>query len=82
MPARRHTFRFSVLGWYPARLKGNETHVTVNMTAGHDDNLAYAGTLTMSESEWKTFVEALKKSLHGDVEVVDQLPHHVTKKAV
>ena len=78
MPAGRHVYRFTVLGWYPARLKGNESHVTVNLAAGHDENLTYCGTLTMSEDEWNTFVEVLKKGLKDDVEVVESKSAHAS----
>ncbi|HEY3208825.1 MAG TPA: hypothetical protein VGL18_03405 [Actinomycetota bacterium] len=69
--AREHTFKLSVLGRYPNRLKENEPAVTVNLMAGHDKRLVYAGTLTMSQSEWETFASALKSSL-GDRVDVDQ----------
>jgi hypothetical protein len=72
--AREHSFKLSVLGRYPNRLKENEAAVTVNLTAGHDNHHVYAGTLTMSQSEWETFAAALKKSLGDRVEVDDRNP--------
>ncbi len=70
---RHHSFKFTVLGRYPARLKGNETAVTLNVAAGDENHKVYAGTLTMSESEWEALHRALKASLHDRVEVED---HH------
>jgi hypothetical protein len=66
----RPTFRFVVLGRYPARLKGNEPQVSVNVLGGGHGHQAYCGTLTMSEAEWATFIGALKDRL-GDVVEVD-----------
>ncbi|MDP8955794.1 MAG: hypothetical protein M3N24_02395 [Actinomycetota bacterium] len=71
---RKYRYQFSILGRYPARMKGNESAVTVNMATGYDDHLAFAGTLTMTEDEWKTLVDALKYSLRDGVEVVDMAP--------
>jgi hypothetical protein len=67
--AREHRFKLSVLGRYPNRLQENEPAVTVNLMAGRDDRLVYAGTLTLSESEWETFASALKDVLGNRVEV-------------
>jgi hypothetical protein len=71
---RKYRYQFSILGRYPARMKGNESAVTVNMRTGHDEHLTFAGTLTMTEDEWKTLVDALKYSLRDGVEVVDDAP--------
>jgi hypothetical protein len=62
------------LGRYPARLKENETAVTVNLLAGRGDHLTYAGTLTMAEAEWDHLIEAIRASLGDRVEVDD---HHL-----
>jgi hypothetical protein len=67
----RPTFRFVVLGRYPARLKGNEPQVSINVLGGGQGHQAYCGTLTMSEIEWATFIEALKDRLGDAVEVED-----------
>lgn len=67
--AREHAFKLSVLGRYPNRMKENEPAVTVNLMAGRDNRLVYAGTLTMSQSEWETFASALKSSLGDRVDV-------------
>lgn len=69
--AERFSYRFAVLGRYEAQLKGNESHVTVNMRAGRDEHLVYCGTLTMSEAEWAHFISALKRAIPDDVEVDD-----------
>ncbi len=71
MPAR-HRFKFTVIGRYRAHLKENEPAVTVTMAAGPDDHLTYAGTLTLSEAEWDTFVGGLEKGLNGAVVIDDQ----------
>lgn len=65
------TFRFSVLGRYPAQLRDNATAVTVTMAAGEEDHVVHCGTLTMAEAEWDDFVDALRKALGDRVEVVD-----------
>ena len=70
-------FKFVVLGRYPARLRGNEPQVTVNLAAGTGDRLAYCGTLTMSEEEWSAFLAALRAGLKEDVEVDDGQIAHV-----
>jgi hypothetical protein len=67
--AREHSFKLSVLGKYPNRLQENEAAVTVNLMAGHEGRFVYAGTLTMSQSEWETFAGALRSSLGDRVEV-------------
>jgi hypothetical protein len=69
-----YKYRFTILGRYPARLKENETSVTVNLLAGKDDHLSYAGTLTLTEAEWTHLVEGLQKSLGDRVEIDD---HHL-----
>jgi len=50
-------FRFTVLGRYESRVRGNASHLTVAMAAGPQGHFLYCGTLTMSESEWGTFIE-------------------------
>ena len=67
----KSVFTFVVLGRYPARLKGNEPQVTVNMLGGGQGHQSYCGTLTMSESEWDTFIAGLKKSLGLAIKVHD-----------
>jgi hypothetical protein len=69
---KRFTYRFTVLGRYRTQTEGNESHVTVNMAAGRDGRLTYAGTLTMSESEWETFISALTEGVPVNVEVEDR----------
>lgn len=60
------TFRLEVLGRYQARLAGNENAVTANLTAGDEHgHQVYAGTITLSESQFATLVEGLRSSL-GD----------------
>ena len=67
-----HRYRFTLLGRYPARLKGNQTAVTINVAAGDTGgHLVHCGTLTMSESEWDVLKEALRRSLAGNVEIED-----------
>jgi hypothetical protein len=68
---RHHRFKFTILGRYPARLKGNETAVTLNVAAGDTEHLVYAGTLTMSESEWESLQRALGSTLGDRFEVDD-----------
>ena len=78
----RYGFTFVVLGRYPARLRENQPSLTVNLLAGTDHHATYCGTLTMSESEWNVFIDALRRSLGNDVEVVDTLPHHAAEEVV
>ena len=66
-----HRYRFTVLGRYPARTKGGEPAVTLNVAAGHDEHLIFSGTLTMGESEWADLLAGLRRSLGDAVEVVD-----------
>ena len=67
----QHSFRFTVLGRYPARVKGNKTAVTVAMATGEKDHVVHAGTLTMAEDEWDDFARALRRSLGDAVEIED-----------
>jgi hypothetical protein len=66
-----HRFRFTVLGRYPAHLKGNQTAVTVSMAAGEEGRLVHCGTLTMAEAEFDTLIGGLQASLPDAVEVED-----------
>jgi len=68
---RHHRFKFTILGRYPAHIKGNETAVTLNVAAGDENHLVYAGTLTMSESEWESFARALESTLKARLEIED-----------
>ena len=67
--ARTHRYKFFVLGRYPARIAGNQPHLTVNLVAGDEEHLVYCGTLTMSDAEWEEFFGALRESLGDRVEV-------------
>jgi hypothetical protein len=73
MPVAKDNFRFKfvVLGRYPARLRENEPHITVNLLAGRDGHLIYSGTLTFSEAEFEALLGALRFSLKDAVEVED-----------
>ncbi len=71
LPWMATTFRLSVLGRYPARLRGNQTAVTVNMAAGEEGHVVHCGTLTMAEEEWRDFITALREGLKGELDVVD-----------
>jgi hypothetical protein len=71
-----YRYRITILGRYPARMKGNEPAVTFNVLAGRPNHLTYAGTLTMTDDEWKTFSEALRKTLGDAIEVEDHTLHH------
>jgi hypothetical protein len=68
---RHHRFKFTILGRYPARVKDNETAVTLNVASGDEGHLVYAGTLTMSESEWESLQRALSSTLKQRLEVED-----------
>ncbi|MDP9341026.1 MAG: hypothetical protein M3Q23_02730 [Actinomycetota bacterium] len=68
----RYVFTFVVVGRYPARIKGNQPALTINMLAGTENHETYCGTLTMSEDEWDTFFWGLKESLGDRVRVNDQ----------
>jgi creatinine amidohydrolase/Fe(II)-dependent formamide hydrolase-like protein len=70
--AETNSFRLEVLGRYQARLPGNENAVTANLAAGDEHgHVVYAGTITLSESQFRTLVEALRSSL-GDRFEVDE----------
>jgi hypothetical protein len=66
-----HRFKFVILGRYPARMRGNQTAVTVNMLAGEEGRLVHCGTLTLAESEFETFYSALKESLQDAADLED-----------
>jgi hypothetical protein len=70
-----HQFRITILGRYPARLKGNEPAVTFNVLSGTAGHLSYAGTLTMTEKEWEAFLDALRATLGDALEVEDHTVH-------
>ncbi|HWC14215.1 MAG TPA: hypothetical protein VG929_06440 [Actinomycetota bacterium] len=67
-----HRYKLTVLGRYPARLRNNESHVTVNFLAGSEDRLVHSGTLTMSEPEWEDLVAALHEGLGDRIEIDDR----------
>jgi hypothetical protein len=67
----KYKFRFEVLGRYPARTKGGRSAVTVNLASGTEDRLVFAGTITMSDDEWTSFVSALERALGPSVDIVD-----------
>jgi creatinine amidohydrolase/Fe(II)-dependent formamide hydrolase-like protein len=61
-----------VIGKFPAKLAGNENHVTATILAGPDwDHLSMCGTITMTEPEWTNFVAALRRATPDDVELED-----------
>jgi hypothetical protein len=64
-------FRFEVLGRYPARTKDGRSAVTVNLASGTEERLVFAGTFTMSDDEWTSFVSALERALGPAVDIVD-----------
>jgi hypothetical protein len=70
-PGKGFKYKFTVLGRYDARLRGNEPHVTVNLLAGRDDHLVYCGNLTMSEAEWAALSDVLRRGLEDDLEIDD-----------
>jgi len=74
--AGKYSYKFTVLGRYPARTKGNEPAVTVNVAAGDEGHLVFAGTLTMGEEEARALLEALEKSLGDRIEVEDHTEDH------
>lgn len=76
MASRDHRFRFVILGRYPARMKGNQTAVTVNMSAGEEGRLVHCGTLTLAETEFETLVSALRDSLGDAVHLEDHREDH------
>ena len=71
MAKPRYMFKFVVLGRYPARLRENESQLTVNLATGHEDHVTYSGTLTLTEGEWDFLIGALKRSVKDSVEVED-----------
>ena len=61
-------FAFKVLGKYEARLAGNEPHISLNVSAGRNDNLVFCGTLTLSEAEWSALKGQLAEG-HSQVTI-------------
>jgi hypothetical protein len=52
-----------VISRFPPRTEGGEWQITANMSAGRGIHLVLCGTLTMSESEWSVFVNAMETCL-------------------
>ena len=69
-------YKFTVLGRYPARTKGNEPAVTVNVAAGDEGHLVFSGTLTMGEDEARALLETLEKALGDRVILEDHTEDH------
>lgn len=67
MPAR---FHFTVIGKYESRT-AHEPQITANVLAGSGNHFVQAGTLTMSESEWATLIDALLRVAPDSVEIED-----------
>ncbi len=66
----QNRFKLEVLGRYQARTQGNENVVTVNLLAGDSEgHFVYAGTMTMSQSQFDTFVGALQTGLKDQFEL-------------
>jgi len=65
-------FHLNVIGRYPARLKGNDPAVTVNLLVGTEGHLVYSGTLTLTEAEWEELVDALRTGLGDRLVVKDR----------
>ena len=63
-------FRFTVIGKYEIAGR-HEPQITANVASGSGTAFVHAGTLTMSQSEWASLIDALLKSLPGDVEIED-----------
>ena len=70
------SYKFTVLGRYPSRTKGNEPAVTVNVAAGDTGHLVFAGTLTMGEAEARALLETLEKALGDKVILEDHTEGH------
>lgn len=71
-----HRFKFVILGRYPARMRENQTAVTVNMLAGEEGRLVHCGTLTLAEAEFETLYSALGESLGDAVALEDHSREH------
>jgi hypothetical protein len=63
-------FRFTVIGKYEIQGR-HEPQITANIASGMDTAFVHAGTLTMSESEWATLIDALLRALPGGIEIED-----------
>lgn len=69
----QHSFKLEVLGRYKARTAGNENAVTANLVAGDaTGHFVYAGTITMSESQFETFTGALRSGLEDGMFELDE----------
>jgi hypothetical protein len=66
------TFRFTILGRYRSRVEGNVDHVTIRMEGGIEGHTVYAGTLTMSEPEWRVLEAVLRHGLGHRLRIEDQ----------
>ena len=85
MAGDRHSkprFMLSVLGRFESSVAGNEPQLTVNLLTGRDDHLIYAGTFTLSESEWDELVGVLRAGLQDRLEIDPTAPrarHEATR---
>lgn len=70
-------FKLRIVGRFPAHLSEGQRPdalgldaISIAMLAGPDwDHLSLCGTLTMTESEWKSFVAGLERGLADDVRI-------------
>ncbi len=77
-------FKLRVVGRFPAHhlSEGQRSDalgldaISVAVLAGPDwEHVSFCGTLTMTESEWSSFVAGLERGLGGDVHVEDVSGH-------
>ncbi|MGH2729571.1 MAG: hypothetical protein ACRDJI_03070 [Actinomycetota bacterium] len=65
-------FEFRIVGKFEAHLRGNESHVFLSVLAGNDwEHLSLCGTLTMTEAQWQTLAEGLRKAVGDSVRLDD-----------
>lgn len=69
----QHSFKLEVLGRYKARTPGNENAVTANLVAGDaTGHFVFSGTITMSESQFEAFTNALRSGLEDGLFELDE----------
>ncbi len=65
-------FRLATVSRIPPRSEGWEGQITANLSAGKDGHFVLCGTLTMSQSEWESFVRAMRHCMGELFELDDR----------
>jgi len=69
---RRPQYKLFVINRFPPRVDDGEWQISANLSAGRGGHFVLCGTITMSQSEWDRFVDAMRTCLGEDFAVVDE----------